>query len=297
MPPIAATAVGVAIILDLLFGEPPERIHPVAVYGRFVAGVDRAWGRSRFVGVLVVLSTIAVAVLVAGLTAIAGHLDPIAGLAVAALTLFTTTSLRLLLDTAHEVVTASATDIDAARHELRALAGRDADTLSPAAVRSAAVESAAENLADGLVGPLLAFALFSWSLPLAAGAAAWVKAVNTTDSMLGYPAQPIGWAPARLDDAVMWLPARLTAVLIALAAFDPGAVRRGGQWTAVPASPNSGWPMATLAATLGVRLEKPGAYVIGSGQLPATETAHRGISIVGRAAVIAFFAAGVIAWS
>lgn len=297
MPPIAATAVGVAIILDLLFGEPPERIHPVAVYGRFVAGVDRAWGRSRFVGVLVVLSTIAVAVLVAGLTAIAGHLDPIAGLAVAALTLFSTTSLRLLLDTAHEVVTASATDIDAARHELRALAGRDADTLSPAAVRSAAVESAAENLADGLVGPLLAFALFSWSLPLAAGAAAWVKAVNTTDSMLGYPAQPIGWAPARLDDAVMWLPARLTAVLIALAAFDPGAVRRGGQWTAVPASPNSGWPMATLAATLGVRLEKPGAYVIGSGQLPATETAHRGISIVGRAAVIAFFAAGVIAWS
>jgi adenosylcobinamide-phosphate synthase len=163
-------------------------------------------------------------------------------------------------------------------------------------VRSAAVESVAENLADGLVAPLLAFAVLSPWLPLAAGAATWVKAVNTADSMLGYHSKPVGWASARLDDAVMWVPARLSAALIAVAALDPGSLRRARRWARVPESPNSGWPMATLAAALDVRLEKPGAYSIGSGRLPTVEDAKRGIRIVGVAGVLSFVGAGVVAW-
>ncbi|MFB6169943.1 MAG: cobalamin biosynthesis protein, partial [Haloarculaceae archaeon] len=168
-----------------------------------------------------------------------------------------------------------------------------------------AVESAAENLADGLVAPLLAFALLApASLALAAGGAAWVKAVNTLDSMLGYADKPVGWAPARLDDAVMWLPARLAAGLLALAAFDRRVPTRAGAWAGAPPSPNSGWPMGALAAALDCRLEKPGVYALNpDADLPAGATARRGIRVVRRAGALAWVgaallaAAGVVAWS
>ena len=177
------------------------------------------------------------------------------------------------------------------------MAGREADSLSPAAVRSAAVESAAENLADGLVAPLLGFLVGAcWSLPAAAAMAAWVKAVNTLDSMLGYPAKAHGTASARLDDAVMWLPARVSAGLLAVAAGAPHAPRRARDWRDGVPSPNSGWPMGTLAAALGTRLEKPGSYTLPGGErLPTPATARRGVRLVARAGLLAWGAAVAVA--
>jgi adenosylcobinamide-phosphate synthase len=137
-------------------------------------------------------------------------------------------------------------DLARAREAAPALVGRDLGALSPGELRSAAVESAAENLADGLVAPLLAFVLGAqFSLAAGAAAATCVKAVNTLDSMLGYRSKPVGRTSARLDDAVMWLPARASAVLLAVAGRDPGALVRARTWRRAPASPNSGWPMAT----------------------------------------------------
>ncbi|MFB6173184.1 MAG: adenosylcobinamide-phosphate synthase CbiB [Halobacteriales archaeon] len=299
MPVIGAAAVALAAGLDLAAGEPPERIHPVAWYGRAVGALDRPWDRPRPVGALlgVGLPTLAAAA-AAGAVALAARLDPRIGAVLAGLFLFSTVSLRMLLGVAREVVGLAGEDPDAARERLPALVGRDPAALSPAGMRSAAVESAAENLADGLVAPLLAFAaLAPVSLALAAGGAAWVKAVNTADSMLGYPGEPVGAASARLDDAVMFVPARLSAALLALAARDPLALARARRWAREPPSPNSGWPMATLAAVLAVRLEKPGAYALGSGELPTATQARRGIRIVGIAGGLAFAGAGVIAWS
>jgi len=203
--------------------------------------------------------------------------------------LFSTTSRRMLTDTAHGVVTDTERDLPRARRDLRALAGRDSAALSPGEIRSAAVESAGENLADGLVAPLLAFVLFApLSLPAAAGATAWVKAVNTMDSMLGYRSTPTGWAPARLDDLVMWVPARLSAFVLALVAADLTALRAAGAWAHDPPSPNSGWPMATLAAVFDIRLEKPGVYVLNrSAELPTEAEATAGIDLVSRAGVLA----------
>ena len=145
-------------------------------------------------------------------------------------------------------------------------------------LRSAAVESAAENLADGLVAPLLAFALGAQlSLAFGVAAATWVKGVNTLDSMLGYRSKPVGWASARLDDAVMWLPARVSAALVALARPAPGALVRARRWARAPPSPNSGWPMATLAAAVDVELTKPGEYTLNpDADLPTAERAHLG---------------------
>lgn len=346
MPLTATAAVGVAAALDRLFAEPPAAIHPVALFGRLVTPLDRAWPAPRAAGALLavglplLVAGAGVGTVVAadrGATALVGGLGgdgrEVASVAAAtlaaALVLFSTTSLRMLLTEARRVATETERDLDVARRTLRALAGRNADALSAGEVRSATIESAAENLADGLVAPLGAFAVVAGVaggtgvpsvidigsatgafgstgtdattvLAPAAGAAAWVKAVNTLDSMLGYREKPVGWAAARLDDLVMWLPARTSALLLALAAADPGALGRGRTDARTPASPNSGWPMATLAEILGVRLEKPGHYALdggdGSAALPTVGDAERGVRLVRRAGLLAVAAAGVIAW-
>ena len=295
----ATVAVAVAAILDRTVAEPPARVHPVALFGRAVAPFDREWPSPVAVGAFVAVTLpLFAAGIVAGATWSASLVSPWAGVGVAALALFSTTSLQMLLDATATVVSATATDVDAARTELRALAGRDPSKLSAGEIRSAAVESAAENLADGLVAPLLAFALLApVSLSLGAGAAAWVKAVNTLDSMLGYHHKPVGRVPARLDDAVMWLPARLSAVLLAIAAGSPGVLTRVGTLARRPASPNSGWPMATLATLLGTRLEKPGHYLLDAGpEFPDEMVATRGVRLVSRAGLVAFALTGVVVW-
>ena len=282
-----------ALALDLLVGEPPTAAHPVAWFGRLVGALDREWTsleRGQLavgVAIAAVLPLCAAAVawlLVAAAADVAATLGALA----AGVVLFLTASLRALLDRSREVLAATEGEIERARELVGGLVGRDPSALSPAGIRSAVVESASENLADGYAATLLPFAFLApVSLPAAAAAATWVKAVNTLDSMVGYPGKSIGTASARLDDAVMWLPARATAGAIALASFRPTALARARPEAGVPASPNSGWPMATAAVALGVRLEKPGAYVLAGGEgLPTPADGERAIRLVGLAAAI-----------
>lgn len=310
LAPLGALAIAVA--LDLALAEPPARVHPVALFGSVVDRFDRSWSRPRFVGVAVAVGLpLGAATLGGGIVAVAAVplASPVLPVLAAGALLFTTVSLRMLLETTAEVVGLTETDPDAARKSIRALAGRDATHLSPADLRSAAVESAAENLADGFVAPLGGFALGAAvglavggsgaAIPLAAGVAGavWVKAVNTLDSMLGYRSKPVGWASARLDDAVMYLPARATAGCLALAAGSVGSLRRGASWAEDPASPNSGWPMATAAAALDVRLEKPDHYVLNpDANRPSVPDAERAVRLVGVAGGVAVaLAAGWLA--
>lgn len=259
-----AVASLLALALDRTVREPPAAYHPVSLFGRVVGHFDRRdYGAARAAGTMVAVGLpVAAAGLVYGVAALALGISPLFAAVLAGVVLWSTSSLWLLLDAADRAITASDGDLDAARETLPALVGRETTDLSPELVRSAAVESLAENLSDGLVAPLFAFAVFAVvSLPAAAAAATLVKAVNTLDSMLGYPGA-FGWASARLDDAVMFVPARLTAGLLGLASGDPTAPFRARRYAAIPASPNAGWPMGTLAAAANVRLEKPGEYVL-----------------------------------
>jgi|AntDeeMetageno51_2_1112566.scaffolds.fasta_scaffold00460_7 adenosylcobinamide-phosphate synthase len=305
----ALAAVTVAAGLDATVAELPSRVHPVALFGRVVGRFDREWSRPRAIGVAVAVSLpLAAAGVALGVVAAAGRVaavvlgggvaPAVATAAVAGLVLFATTSLRMLVGAAREVVAASESDPEAARAASLALVGRDTASLSAGRLRSAAVESAAENLADGLVAPLLAFVVGTQvSVVVGVACAAWVKAVNTLDSMLGYPDRPHGTASARLDDAVMWIPARLSAVLLALAARSPTALTTARRWARAPASPNSGWPMATTAAVLDARLAKPGAYDLNTdAPLPSLATAQAGVRTVSVAGWLAFLLAGVAAW-
>ena len=305
---LSALAVAVAAGLDLATGEPPDRVHPVAWFGRAVAPVDRSWPHPRAAGVLAAaVMPLAAAALVAGLVGAVAAWRPPAGVGLAGVVLFVATSLRRLLAVAREVTAATKRDLPRARENLRALAGRDASALSAGEVRSAVVESLAENLADGLVAPLGAFALGaaggafagSTALALALGSAGavWVKAVNTMDSMLGYRSKPVGWGAARLDDAVMCLPARTTAILLAAVCLAPGSLVRAREWVDGVPSPNSGWPMSVIAAALGVSLVKPSVYELpGGSDLPTIAAADSARRRVAAAGGLAYLLAGVVAW-
>jgi adenosylcobinamide-phosphate synthase len=115
--------------------------------------------------------------------------------------------------------------------------------------------------------------------------------------MLGYRSKPVGWAPARLDDAAMWVPARVTAALLALACLAPGSLSAARRDLPAVPSPNSGWPMGALAAALDVRLVKPGVYELGTGPLPTVEDAVRARRRVATAGGLAYLLAGVVAWA
>ncbi|WP_328821307.1 adenosylcobinamide-phosphate synthase CbiB [Natronorubrum halalkaliphilum] len=310
---------GLAFSLDLLIGEPPTAAHPVAWFGSLVGALDREWATTdrgrRLAGVGIALfAPLVPAIVAGGLVALALEASSLAGAIVAGVVLFLTTSLRSLLELTETVVAATAAGdaaaddhhstppeegdgLETAREQVRGLVGRDTSTLSAAEIRSAAVESAGENLADGLVATLLPFALLApISLPVAAAAAAWVKGVNTLDSMLGYPSKPHGTASARLDDLVMWLPARIAAAAITVAGADPLALFRAREWAREPPSPNSGWPMATLACALSVRLTKVGVYDLNAdAELPTVEDGERAVTVVGLAAAVAMIVAIALA--
>ena len=162
-----------------------------------------------------------------------------------------------------------ASDTAAARASLAALVSRSPD-LDPPLIVSATIESLAENLTDSVVSPLLYYALFG--LP---GALVY-RAVNTMDAMLGYrdEREYIGKAAARSDDAANWLPTRITGLLlIAVSAFKGTS---GRAWWAFRTQhqpqygPNKTLAIATMAGSLGVRLEKPGAYTLGTPDRPLT---------------------------
>lgn len=295
-------AVLLALVLDWAFREPPADYHLVTWFGRVVESIaDRQYRTPRLAGTVVAVALpLGAALLVYGALWATTPVPAIVVSVLVGLVLWSTTSLRLLVDLGDRINTDSESDLAAARDALPALVGRDVAELSPELIRSAAVESLAENLSDGLVAPLLAFLLLSFvSLPAAAAAATYVKAVNTLDSMLGYPGD-FGWASARLDDAVMFVPARVTALLVGLAAGDPDAPWRARRYARATPSPNAGWPMGALAAALNVRLEKRGGYVLNEvADLPSVADGRNAVEATRRAGVATYGAValvGVVRW-
>ena len=263
---------GLAVGLDALCGEPPNQWHPVAIAGRLIAAADRRAPVLPFAalayGTVVALGgTLACGLgarlLVSGL---AGRL-PLLQIPATVLLLKSTFAVRALHEAAVAVAEPLAMDnLPTARCRLRALVSRDATELDAPLVAAAAVESVAENLSDSFVAPLVWYALLG--IP---GAVAY-RFANTCDAMLGYRGryEYLGKAAAHLDDALNWLPARLSALAIVAAAPLVGANARGA-WRVMrrhhgrTASPNAGWPMSATAGALGVRLEKRGHYQLGCG--------------------------------
>jgi adenosylcobinamide-phosphate synthase len=249
-----AAAAGVAA--DQLLGEPPARWHPVALFGTLVQRTEgRLYADQRSRGALLVLVGAGVGA-TAGLLlrrTLGSVLATIGATAICA-------AGKMLDEEALRIgVLVDRGDIDGARAEVRSLVGRRADGLDEAGLSRAIVESIAENSVDAVTAPLF------WATVAGAPGVLAHRAVNTLDAMVGHRDDRyarFGWASARLDDLVNFVPARLTA--LAVACVRPGAA--GTVWRVVrrdaPAhpSPNGGVVEAAFAAALGVRLGGENRY-------------------------------------
>ena len=183
-------------------------------------------------------------------------------------------ALALLQSEVRAVEAALTESLAAGRARLAWLVSRDVAQLSAEEVRQSAIETLAENLNDSVIAPLF------WFLLLGLPGAALYRFANTADAMWGYPGlrgqgdkqrywQWAGKWAAHADDVLSWIPARITALLLALAGGGV-RLRKLAQEARKTPSPNSGWPMAAMALALGVRLSKPGVYSLNASACPPT---------------------------
>lgn len=270
--PLSLTLLGlmvVAVVLDLIIGDPRGLPHPVVMIGGLIAALERRWNRGtsrarRFKGLLLTACVVSLVYATTwSLLSVLAWLHPWLGRLGEVVLLASAFAIKGLRDAAMAVAAPLARgDLVAARGAVAMIVGRDTQTLDEAGITRATVETVAENSVDGITAPLF------WALVGGAPLALAYKAVNTLDSMVGYRNErygDFGYASAKLDDLANWLPARLTALSMWLAALVlPGARTRGelkrralaGTWRDAPChlSPNSGWPEAMMAHLLGVQL-------------------------------------------
>jgi adenosylcobinamide-phosphate synthase len=292
-----------ALALDLAFGDPPNRWHPVAWLGRVIATARRRLAHGSPPWLLVVGGgvTIGVAIIAAAsgifVVRLASSLG-VAGTVLEAMALSCCLSVRGLWRAAAEVAThLERDDLTGARAALSFhLVSRPTADLERGEVAAAAVESVAENLTDSVVAPALMYLLFG--LP----GAALYRAVNTADAMIGYregALEHFGKLAARLDDVLNLIPARVAALaLVVAAAVTRAAPSRA--WTIMwrdhgrTASPNAGWTMAAMAGALRVRLVKRHAYALGDGPLPTAPDIRRSLRIMAVGALLTIGPAMVV---
>lgn len=254
-----------AVILDLLFGDPRWLPHPVKLIGRLIMILEspfrRITGNQRIAGTLMAVMVIAATggVAFAG-SRIAAWFHPRAAEVLSVLFIYTALSIRDLGKHSMDVYRSlQAGNLPQARTLVSLMVGRDTANLDEKGVIRATVESVAENTVDGIIAPLFFAALFG---PVGA---LMYKAASTLDSMVGYRNEKyfyFGWAAARLDDAANFLPARLTAPLMFIGSSLMG-YHPFRSWRIClrdrkrHASPNSGIPEAAMAGALGIGLGGP----------------------------------------
>ena len=279
---IALAALPLAWGIDLAFGEPRSALHPVAWLGSALAPVGHALREApaafAFIGGTLVWLVLAAA-LALGAWALQAQLlrmPPWIAAPLLALLLKPTFAWRMLRDEVAAVERALGHGVEAGRARLARIVSRDVGVLDADAIRETAIESLAENLNDSLVAPLFWYAVAG--LP---GAVVY-RFANTLDAMWGYRGR-WEWAgkwSAHADDALSWLPARITAALL--------MPMRSAAWRALPGearrtpSPNGGWPMGAMALRLGVRLRKPGVYAL-NGDAPSPRAEHVSQALQGAA--------------
>ncbi|OGO32494.1 MAG: cobalamin biosynthesis protein CobD [Chloroflexi bacterium RBG_16_56_11] len=302
-----------AVVVDLALGEPPNTFHPVAWMGSAVSFLEKFGPRASpagqfFYGVLITALIVALFAVpayyllayIARSVEYNRHFGLLVYIIAATFLLKSTFSIRGLRRAAQKIRALLLEEHETeARFELHALVSRDTKELTQPLMVSAAVESVAEGTCDSLVAPLFYYLLLG--IP---GAIAY-RAVNTLDAMIGYHGkyEYLGKFAARLDDVANFIPARLAAMLLVVAAWLTQKTGRLAWRTALrehtkTESPNAGWPMAAMAGALDARLEKPGHYILGEDKKklqPATiDNAVKVFSLAALAWILICLAAGGI---
>lgn len=265
---------------DRLLGDPEKWPHPVIAFGRIISDGEKRFNRGNdrvvkgaFFAIGCIVFTYAVTRTFINMSY---QTNEWAGIIVSAVLIFFCLAGKTLIREVQEVFAATDRSTEEGRIRVARIVGRDTSALTPQQIRTAALETLAENLSDGVIAPLFWLALLGVPGMMA------YKMINTLDSMIGYKNEryrDFGRWAAMIDDAANYIPARLTAMLMLLSAGLPA-----GSWPFVRkygrnhASPNSGYPEAAMAALLDCRFGGPNTYFgqlvekpyIGSTERPLT---------------------------
>jgi adenosylcobinamide-phosphate synthase len=244
--------------LDLWLGDPIQLPHPVVGFGKLIAKGERVWNKGKgrlwkgaLMAIILVVATLVVS------DCLLGILPGVLHTLVSALLIFYCMAGTTLIREVREVFRAVDRSLEEGRVQVARIVGRDTSELSAQEVRTAALETLAENLSDGVIAPLFWYALLGVPGMLA------YKMVNTMDSMIGYRNErykEFGCFAARLDDVANYLPARFTALLMILASRRISLIKFVWKYGNQHASPNSGYPEAALAGILDCRFGGPHNY-------------------------------------
>jgi len=249
----------IALVLDALLGE-PERLwnkypHPATLMGRAVNWFDETLNTGnlrRIKGVITILILCFVGYIIGAIIQWLPDFGILVILGAAVLLAH-----RSLIEHVEDVAMALRGGLTEGRDSVSMIVGRDSNQLDESGVARSAIESAAENFSDAVIAPAF------WFLLLGLPGIIVYKIVNTADSMIGYQTEEyseFGYATAKLDDLMNWIPARFTAALICLANFDRAAFDVVLRDAGLHRSPNAGWPEAAMAGVLGVALSGPRSY-------------------------------------
>ncbi len=245
-------------LLDLLCGDPTWLPHPVVGFGKLIAFGERHLNNGshrKSKGTVMAVALIAFAYVLTWL--LLDLLPPIGSVGVSSILVFFCLAGTTLIREVRAVFLALDRSLEEGRVQVARIVGRDTSELSAQEVRTAALETLAENLSDGVIAPLFWFALLGVPGMLA------YKMVNTLDSMIGYKTdryKDFGCWAAHIDDIANYIPARLTALLMVVVAGKPQLASFVWKNGRRHASPNSGYPEAALAAILNCRFGGPHYY-------------------------------------
>ncbi|TCO08054.1 adenosylcobinamide-phosphate synthase CbiB [Natronoflexus pectinivorans] len=251
----------VGYLLDLAFGDPYRMPHPVKLFGRLIAYGEGMLNKNRYrflKGMMLVLFLVGGTWLSLHLLFNAIEKNTFLWYPVASVFLFWGLANRNLIDEARKVESQlSIHGLEAGRAQLSYIVGRDTTNLSPREIRTATLETLSENLSDGVVAPLFYYAIGGIPLMFA------YKMINTLDSMIGYKSERyfiFGKFAARLDDVANFLPARLTAIIMAVVSSSKTAFHFIRKYRNNHSSPNAGWPESALAGILNCRFGGANVY-------------------------------------
>ena len=276
--------IGLAILLDLTFGDPKNRYHPTAWIGNLIGIITTRMKNENYIlekfgGIFIVLIPVCISVIVLSSLNFSIDLISVESLSIlisiiSGIVLFKMTiAIKGMEKHALAVLDSiQKNNLDQARTNLSMIVKRNTKNLDKNHILSGTLESLSENIVDGITGPMFYFAIFG--LP---GAFVY-RIINTVDSMVGYKTQMfknLGWFGANCDNILNYIPSRLTGLTIVLGSMLLGhdwkncyeIFKRDGKKTD---SPNAGYPMAAFAGALGTKFEKLEHYSLGTGEYEIT---------------------------
>ncbi len=248
-------------ILDALFGDPHFLPHPIRLFGNVISFGEKRLNkgkRQKLKGAILALSLILVVFFLFYLLLKFLERNEIVWLVVSSVFVFYGLANRSLIQEALKVITVLDCDgIDAGRKQLSMIVGRDTTRLNGNQIRTAVLETLAENLSDGVIAPLFFYAIGGVPAMLA------YKMANTLDSMVAYNSdrfKNFGWFAAKIDDVLNFIPARITSILMVFVAFSSRGLQFIFKYGKQHSSPNAGYPEAALAGILNCRFGGPNIY-------------------------------------